>query len=253
MNAAPDIHAEATASTRMWETFLNACTIHFGDGENPAAKKTFSAQGLTSGVLSRATTQRVRSALASCKMEAFNTGSCASGFIASKLFADEVSVLSQHNTYYRLSTELLWNIWDVLDEIAVPIFHAIGQPWRVLAVRGWRTTAGAPESGPNAWHVDGLPKEMLKCMVYFTPIGPGLGGVNFLMKNGQHMSLTGPDGSWVLFQNSIVQHKGVGPVEKDSVRDAFEITLAPSYAFALQPRHTGQNARHPKYPWTSIR
>lgn len=128
----------------------------------------------------------------------------------------------------------------VLEWLRKPISGLLRCPWRVLATRAWSTKPGA-SGGPFDWHKDGMPKEMLKIMVYFTPSDKRHGG----LATEDHR-LEGPAGMWVLFYNSKITHSGIPPTEAE--RLVAEITLCPWVHHSLEPRYLGTNARYPVYP-----
>ncbi len=147
-----------------------------------------------------------------------------------------------------------------LDEPTIGAYHGviqwlkwrvaevIGAPWAVLNVRSWTTGSGVHERGPNKWHRDGMPKDMLKLMIYLTSIGGEGGGLEMGVDDQTIRRVEGPAGTWVLFQNSILKHRGLAPTAEGAVRVASELTLIPAREFDLAPRSLGFNARHPLSP-----
>ena len=132
-----------------------------------------------------------------------------------------------------------------LNGLKDPVAEILGCPWRVLNVRSWVTRPGA-SGGPFAWHTDGLPKEMLKIMIYSTPCDKEHGGLAVDIGGGETQRLQGQAGLWVLFYNSKLKHCGIPPTLGERV--ATEITLVPWDHFILEPISLGTNGQYPIYP-----
>ena len=133
-----------------------------------------------------------------------------------------------------------WLKWRVAE--------VLGAPWSILNVRSWTTKNGATEMGPNKWHRDGMPKEMFKLMIYLTQIGSNAGGIEFGINDEIIRQVHGPAGTWVLFYNSVLKHRGLAPTAEGVERVASEITLVASRQFDLVPVSLGRNARHALAP-----
>jgi hypothetical protein len=165
----------------------------------------------------------------------------------STLHQQYAGVNRQHVFVWPLA-ETLWVLRDILDVLREPVAAALGSPWRLLQIKAWTTEAGHIDVGPNEWHKDGQPPDLLKIMIYLTETGPDLGGLEVELPKGKVAALAGPPGTWVLFYNSVMRHRGVAPKKEGIKRVVIELTLVPWLTFDLEPRYLGQNARHPFWP-----
>lgn len=137
---------------------------------------------------------------------------------------------------------------SLIAALGPEVHRALGTEWRVVNTRILETLPSAAIMGPNAWHGDGFPPELLKIMVYLSPAGPACGTTEFQLQGGATSCIEGPAGTWVLFRNSTVIHRGVPPTT--GTRLAIEITLAPSWRRSTEPVFAGLNATYPEYPWS---
>lgn len=159
----------------------------------------------------------------------------------------DLAALNAGNRWLLMGAPQAAAIEAVLDYLREPVAGILGCPWRVLNVRSWATLGRPTEAiGPYAWHTDGLPKELLKIMVYSTPCGSETGGLAVDIGNDNVSHIQGPAGTWVLLYNSRLRHCGIPPTVGE--RLATEITLAPWTDFDLRPVSLGLNGAIPIFP-----
>ena len=77
--------------------------------------------------------------------------------------------------------------------------------------------------GPNSFHRDGFQPGFLKMMVFPFGAGDNKGGVEWREASCLVKSLKGGAGTWLLFSNSSIEHRGVAP--KVGRRRVIEFTL----------------------------
>lgn len=165
---------------------------------------------------------------------------------------DAVNRINREHRYYRIDARQLWSIWDVLDDYSEILSDVLGSSWRVLMIKSWRTDQ-ASEWGMNQWHTDGCANSALKLMFYLTPLVSGEGGIEFQDSSNQILSVVAPAGSWVLFQNSHILHRGVAPTIPGKHRMVIEVTIGQALSLDTKPLFAGSNARHPYHPWSKPR
>ena len=152
----------------------------------------------------------------------------------------EVEQLNRDHSYRNMDEPTKAAVSEILEHLKVYIASLLGTPWRALNVRSWTTKKGA-QIGPNAWHTDGDHPGILKLMLYGTPTGGEYGGIEC-----EHGQLRGE--AWLLFRNSVVQHRAVAPSRGGIERVATEVTLCQSNEFDLEPKFLGLSARKPTEP-----
>lgn len=172
---------------------------------------------------------------------------CAPDCIPSLIDPAHMELLRKEHAFRALDAPTVAAYRPVLDWLKPRVAEVVGAPWAILNVRSWTTPAG-PTTGPNAWHRDGMPKEMFKIMLYLTPVGDGLGGIELGIGHETIRTIHGPAGTWLLFYNSVIQHRGVAPTQPGFERVASEITLIASREFDLELRFLGLNARYRNAP-----
>jgi len=137
------------------------------------------------------------------------------------------------------------------ETLAAPVAACLGTRWRVLNVRAWKTRPGAEVMGPNAWHRDGFPRFALKLMIYLTGANEEIGTTEIELEDGSRQTICGPEGTWLLFQNGDLRHRGIAPLKGERV--LVEITLGPSLRFNASPVFAGLNSAYPYHPWARIK
>jgi len=156
--------------------------------------------------------------------------------------------LNSSHTHLSLGAEQLDHLNSLLQLLAKPIAKCIGTPWRVVNVRCFKTHPWAIETGPNEWHTDGFPLCIWKFLIYLSEVGAEKGTTELKLSDGSIASITGPSGTWLLFRNSEILHRGVAPSVGE--RLALEITIVPSLINDTRPICPGLNANYPKLPWS---
>lgn len=156
------------------------------------------------------------------------------------------NMLNEQHDYFMLEDTQLNAVEKLLKNIEPHITESVGMPWRVINVRYSSTRPHNPTSGPNTHHTDGLPPSVYKIMVYINGVGKN-SGTTELTVNGKPFQIEGPPGTWLLFKNSEVIHRGIPP--KQGKRPCIEITIAKSSCLDTKPFVAGLNARFPILPW----
>ena len=195
--------------------------------------------GFISGPLPDALRDSLRAAVESAPRMLFSTA-LVDGVEVVQIKRAEVDQLNRDHSYRDMDEQTRAALRGIFEHLKSEIASLLGTPWRVLNVRSWTTKKGA-QIGPNAWHVDGDHPGILKLMLYGTPTGGEYGGIEC-----EHGQLRGE--AWLLFRNSVVQHRAVAPSKDGIERVATEVTLCQSREFDLEPKFLGLSARKPTEP-----
>ncbi len=165
--------------------------------------------------------------------------------------------LNRDHLYFDMTPEILWHMDTVLEAIKETVDKAVCTPWRVLNVRSWKTIGSNETSeafGPLNWHDDGMPSGIFKVMVYLVELSDKTGTVELKLSEHKTKRLQGPAGTYLIFRNSAVFHRGIPPAAKENSRVVIEITAIPSMKHDLHAVYGGLNSRHPIRFWeTSLR
>lgn len=156
-----------------------------------------------------------------------------------------VEILNREHRYRAFTADIGRALAAAFAHLRDHVAALLNSPWRVLNCRAWTTPAGWTPFGPNAWHADGDLQDILKMMIYCTETGGEHGG--FALKDG--ITLEGPPGQWLLFYNSRLQHRGIGPTKEGFERVAVEVTIAPAWGFDIRPKFIGLVGRYPDDPY----
>ena len=226
-----------------WRMYVGAVRLLRG-----APSVTFAERGYVQGVLDSLVVDALHRALASADFMTMEAEDYLPGFRRSEKIYRVKDSLNAGHRFYRLGEQQLRALSHVLDQLREPVAAAIGSPWSVVNVRVLETLPTADHSGPNFWHGDGFPPDILKAMIYVTAASDQTGTTEFRRDDGTAEMVVWPPGTWVLFKNSVIIHRGVPPTIGNRV--AAEITLVPSFRFDLTPVVSGLNATYPEYPWS---
>ena len=156
---------------------------------------------------------------------------------------------SKASDFFSPTIPLLSALFNILEHIKYDVALQLGSPWRVLMTRFWETKSNTLKENMYGWHADGMPHQFFKIMLYFGKMSSEHGslGIKF---NGEDLVLkSNAPGSWVLFKNSSIFHRGIPPSDNKNVRLACEVTISRSFEYQILPTYSGNNAHWPILPW----
>lgn len=217
---------------------------------SPRPSGMFAREGYVVGHLPEALVTEARCAVSRSRRIEMAPGDCLPGYRSSEKVYKVAKTLNAGHRYFRPEGKDLEVVTRVLAHLGPEVREALGSEWRVVNTRILETLPSAEIMGPNAWHGDGFPPELLKVMLYLTAPGPETGTTEF-QRGDQTEIIEGPPGTWVLFRNSTLIHRGVPPVR--DTRLAVEVTLMPAWKRRTVPVFAGLNATYPEYPWSAWR
>ena len=168
----------------------------------------FMHYGFKQGAIEEELNLEIIKAFQAAKATPFFLEDCDPNYLSSGLSIDTQEALNVDHTYLMLEDVQKEALQPVLFSLKEAISSCLGSAWRVVSLRSWETDSTARAWGPNAWHSDGMPTSVYKIMYY--PFGADyeLGTVELRLPEGAH-ALNGPPGTWMLFKNSEVTHRGV--------------------------------------------
>lgn len=207
-------------------------------------------QGYVQDVLEEGLTRQLTQALEQSPATVFRAADADSRYVSNvKLAATEEQKLNSH-FWVQLNADSYQAIHKVLQSLAKPVQDVIGVPWRVVNVRVWRTPPTALAWGPGDWHTDGFPPAVLKLMIYLRGASAELGSTELELADGRTQVVSGPPGTWLIFKNSELRHRGLAP--RTDERLLAEVTLTPWWVTDVRPVIAGLNAQYPVVPWQSL-
>lgn len=152
--------------------------------------------------------------------------------------------------FFNLNFEIASPLINIFNRIKEKIAYQLGSPWKVHMVRTWSTDSSANPENMYGWHTDGMPHEFFKIMFYFNPLDDNHGSLEITKSKTVKRFFSKSPGSWVLFKNSMVFHRGVPPKSK-KLRLACEVTISRSFSYNLIPKNAGNSAHWPIAPWNN--
>lgn len=207
----------------------------------------FARTGLARGRIDDGGLRDLAASIPRAPLKGFDPHDAVPGYFSYVNAYDNTKLKSGHATYV-LGEEQLQAVHRTLRSLAEPIAAELGTPWRVLNIRCPLTRAVEMDTEYYGWHTDGCPWDILKFMIYLTPAGEETGTMAYKDHDGAVRYLEGPPGSWFMFKNSVLTHRGVPP--RSGERLVIEVTFAPALRHDQYPACGGSTGQYPKFPWT---
>ena len=208
----------------------------------------FQRTGYLQGVFPADHTDRIAELLAQLKPAAWRGDDFTNGYVAGQEIHSYAESYNSSIQHLILDDGLQKEIEQLLLPISDLVADCLGHPWRIVNFLCRRTLPTASEVGPLAWHNDGWPRSLVKILIYFTPLGSDTGTTELQVSENAVHQIQGEAGTWCLFRNSGLVHRGIRP--KSQPRVSIEVTIGPSWSNQTFPEFAGLNAQYPKYPWT---
>lgn len=242
-------------STERYDKAVHAAWRRYGSAVRRltpgAPSREFQQDGYLVGTLSHDVVDRVRRAVEAAPTITLRPEDWSPGYRFSEKARKVEAYLNSGHRYYASTPQLERALADVGRELATPVQAAIGSPWRVVHTRVLETLPAAETRGPNAWHGDGFPIEIIKVMIYFSPASRATGTTELRLDDERTFVVEGRPGTWLLFKNSEIVHRGLPPVA--GPRLAVELTLVPAFRGRQEPCFAGLNSTYPEHPGWRLR
>lgn len=152
-------------------------------------------------------------------------------------------------TYLQIDETTRALFEELIAEVEPIASSCLGMRFRVANVRMFRVDKPMETVGPGAWHLDGMPHALHKILLYPAGVGPEIGTTDIQTTDGEVVSLDGPQGTWCLFKNSDLLHRGrcLGGGQRYTI----EFTLVPSLGPDRPIVVAGLNSAYPIAPWNT--
>lgn len=156
----------------------------------------------------------------------YSNDDVAPGFARVELPPEVAAKLNDFNVYYAPpAPDVRLILQQYLMDMAGTIEEQLGHGWRIANVRAW-VTQPSTAFGGSAWHFDYFSNYLRKIMVYPHALSAENGSVELHDRQGRRHCLETHTPCGVLFDNSILLHRGKSSSVKP--RPAIEVTIIPS-------------------------
>lgn len=219
-------------------------------GQSSSQSRAFWSAPLVLGKVSTSMLASLQAAIFSAPIAEFNASDHASGYVFNPDAQAIGRIFGGGYRFRRIEAPQLRAIANFLSELEPALTTYIGGSWKVINLKSWSVRSDTVQQGPNAWHLDGFPVGTFKLMVYLTPIGPATGTTEVRFADGSSRVLEGEAGTYLLFDPSVLWHRGVAPTDAGVERTHIEITIMRAPATDLSLVEGGLNSAYPRLPWT---
>ncbi len=156
---------------------------------------------------------------------------------------------NRDSKFFSFNLILISKLNNILYRIKEDISDQLGSPWRTHMVRIWETAKEAKKENMYGWHTDGMPHEFFKIMIYFNALNEDNGTLELKIKDKEVTLNKNDPGTYVLFKNSMIFHRGVPPKKDQNKRLSCEVTISRSFNYFTNCVTAGNNAHWPIAPW----
>lgn len=157
---------------------------------------------------------------------------------------DPTGSLESYNTYRRMTPAFEAKLSEALGKIAPTAEEICGHYFRIVSSHIWSLNPGPHR---YQWHLDWWPVALKKLFIFPCGVDEKRGSTAFRLKTGEEKVLEGPPGTWMIFENSGVEHKGFESLSEE--RPTIAISLAPSFRTDLRLLDAGVNSGYPFFPF----
>jgi len=159
--------------------------------------------------------------------------------------ADAIAAsLSRNFSFFNLQDPQLSIIKEILEYIKLDIVDFLKVNFKIMNVRAYETSPSCEEgAGPNSVHSDGgFFDGTHKVLLYVNGADIDHGTTIFCIEKIGHQ-VSGPPGTYLLFNPKTTQHKGIIPEKHKKI--LVEITLYPWEDLIIEPIYGGSNGVFP--------
>lgn len=105
----------------------------------------------------------------------------------------------------------------------------LGLNVKVLNIRAWKTKFNSKKIAANEWHSDNFKNGIYKIMIYLNAPSYSNGTTEIRFKD-KIIPVLGPEGTWIIFDNTNLLHRGLSSEKETKDRLIIEITVRPSFS-----------------------
>lgn len=156
---------------------------------------------------------------------------------------------NRDSKFLKIDLALITKLNKIFSRIKEDIAVQLGSPWRTHMVRIWETKQDAKKENMYGWHTDGMPHEFFKIMIYFNTLNNDNGTLELKIKDKEITLNSNDPGTYVLFKNSMIFHRGIPPQKINNKRLSCEVTISRSFNYFTECVTAGNNAHWPIAPW----
>ncbi len=156
---------------------------------------------------------------------------------------DPTGSMEHINTYRKMTPAFEAKLGEVLARIAPAVEEICGHHFRIVSSHIWSLNPGPHK---YQWHLDGWPVALKKLFIFPSGVDERRGSTAFRLKTGGERIVSGPPGTWMIFENSALEHKGFESLT--DARPTIAISFAPSFRTDLRLFDAGVNSGFPWFP-----
>lgn len=231
--------AKRKLSDLAWDLHSTNAYAHYRATNPGAGEPPLSASGIyDQGQLDAADTESLYKLFHECPAIPYSADDFQDGYSF-----DPSGALGNYNTYRRMTPAFEAKLGEVLAKIAPKVEEICGHHFRIVSSHIWSLNPGPQRF---QWHFDWWPIALKKLFILPGGVDETRGSTAFRLKTGEERLIKGPPGTWMVFENSGVEHKGFeSPTE---ARPTIAISFAPSFRTDLRLFDAGANSGYPFFP-----
>ena len=243
------LHSESLAS-KAWDEHCNLATATFTvNNSADAGSASYVKNGYYVGCISNQLVIDLQQTLSRSDYKPLERDQYETHYVYSNSLSDQqLTEINQQQEFAQLNQENLTKIQQLADILYEEVRDEIQSDWRVINVRAWQSKESSNGVfASNQLHTDGFHQSIKKILVYLSAPSKSTGTTELVLSNGDSFVLEGEAGTWLLFDNSRLLHKGI--YNPAYIRNVVELTIAPSTYKTQGVSVGGNNAWYPELPW----
>jgi len=147
------------------------------------------------------------------------------GYVSnSGISKEELSNTQSSVRYIRENNNLTSAVYNTLNSIYDEIKTQLNSHWQTESIKIKRFNNSDKQVGSEVFHMDGYNENIFKILFYLTEPNLQSGTTQFIDQNGNVNTVEGRAGTFLLFNNSLITHRGIRGNE--GVRTILEVTIS---------------------------
>lgn len=213
---------EADLMNMTWNDFSEICTLNYPN--NPSEKTHQRKDIYYISAISEGLNQQIIDSL-------INTSSYniehnpTYGYVSnSGISQEELSNTQSCVSYIRENNSLKSAVYNTLISIYDEISTQLNSHWQTESIKVKRFNSSDKQVGSEVFHIDGYNDNIFKILIYLTKPNLQSGTTQFIDLNGNINTVEGRPGTFLLFNNSLITHRGIRGNE--GTRTILEVTVS---------------------------